>query len=346
MEVELVRDIVDALCLGQDIAIIRIIGRSGSAPRDVGSACVVHEDGSLVGSVGGGYLEHRVVVFAREKLQSGADGAWTFALSRDEMDREKMICGLDVTFFVETVRATDSETRNIFQAIFDSLEAGKVDIALLTEIPADKGLNISPGKLLMIDGKKVLGTLDETFTHGTEDGFALIDEGDEQCRYICERFTVQPEVVIWGGGHVGIAIAKLARDVGFRAVVVDDREEITAKVDPTCVDEIYNGPFTPESVARYVSAHSYVVIVTRSPVHDSDILQAVLGLEQQPVYLGMVGSRRKKKIIEEKMVKAGVEQQKLNRLHLPIGLEIYAESPAEIAVSIIAEMIAHKNAPI
>lgn len=345
MEVELVRDIVDALCLGEDIAIIRIIGRSGSAPRDIGSACVVHEDGSLVGSVGGGYLEHRVVVFAREKLQSGADGAWTFALSRDEMAREKMICGLDVTFFVEPVRATDSETRNIFQSIFDSLEAGKVDIALLTEIPADQGLHVSPGKLLRIDGKKVLGTLDDTFTHGNEDGFALTHEGDEQCRCICERFTVQPEVVIWGGGHVGIAIAKLAKDVGFRAVVVDDREEITAKVDPTCVDEIHNAPFSAESVSKYVSHQSYVIIVTRSPVHDGEILEAVLRLQQQPVYLGMVGSRRKKKIMEEKVLQAGVKQENLDRLRLPIGLDINAESPSEIAVSVIAEMIIQKNTP-
>lgn len=303
MEVELVRDIVDTLRLGEKIAIIRIIGRNGSAPRDIGSACIVHEDGSLAGSVGGGFLEHRVVLFAREKLKTGADGAWTFTLSRDEMDREKMICGLDVTFFVETVRATNSETRAIFQTILDSLEEGRNEkngIVLLTEIVWDQGKNISPRKLLMIGGKKVLGQLDEKVAGGTEGAFEILEAGEEQCRCICEGFAVQPEVVIWGGGHVGIAIARLAKEVGFRAVVIDDRAEITAKVDPSWLDEIHNAPFTAESVAKYVFTHSYVVIVTRSPVHDSEILEAVLGLEQQPFYLGMVGSRRKKKIIEGK----------------------------------------------
>jgi xanthine dehydrogenase accessory factor len=146
-----------------------------------------------------------------------------------------------------------------------------------------------------------------------------------------------PTLYIVGAGHVGLHLARAAGDAGFRLVVVDDREKF-ANAERFPDAEIVVEPI-PEWLARAeLPSTAYVAILTRGHQHDLDAVRALAGRELR--YLGLIGSRAKIARIAEALRGEGLPEACLARLHAPIGLDIGAVSPAEIAISIAAEMIA------
>lgn len=155
------------------------------------------------------------------------------------------------------------------------------------------------------------------------------------------HLEVAPTVLIAGAGHVGQALSKQALDLGFQVVVIDDREEYanSKRFDPRArliVDDI------AQALRDYpIDPHCYVVIVTRGHNHDFEALEAVIRSEAG--YIGMIGSKRKAKLLLTDLVEAGVEQALIERIHTPIGLPIGAVTVPEIAVSIVAQLIQQRR---
>jgi len=158
-----------------------------------------------------------------------------------------------------------------------------------------------------------------------------------------EEFIIEPcqtndTLVIFGAGHVGFHLAKMAHLTDFRTIVVDDRAEFANRNRFEHAHTVLVAdPFTTAFDTLSIDKNAYIVILTRGHLHDQAVLEAAL--KTDPAYIGMIGSRRKRDQIYANLIKKGVSTESLNQVYSPIGLEIGSETPAEIAVSIIGQII-------
>lgn len=164
-----------------------------------------------------------------------------------------------------------------------------------------------------------------------------IDETD----FFVEIYVKNPQLIILGGGHVSQPVAKIGKMLGFHVTVMDDREEFVTKERFPDADRLIQSTYEeiPEKIPVYENA--YYVIVTRGHLGDSASARQIL--KRPYVYLGMIGSRNKVKLTREKLLREGFTEDQLNTIHAPIGLPIGGHMPAEIAVSITAEIVQEKN---
>jgi xanthine dehydrogenase accessory factor len=152
-----------------------------------------------------------------------------------------------------------------------------------------------------------------------------------------EPIVPKPEVLIFGGGHISLYLAKISAMVGFQVTVIDDRAEFANRERFPEAEDVIAEDFPKAQGKLRVHRSSYIVIVTRGHASDQEVLEWAVGTEAR--YIGMIGSRRKIQTVYENLRKKDIPSEKLARVHAPIGLDIGALTPEEIAVSIIAEMI-------
>jgi xanthine dehydrogenase accessory factor len=148
-------------------------------------------------------------------------------------------------------------------------------------------------------------------------------------------------LVVVGGGHVGQAIGKLAPDLDFDVAVVDDRAEYVTRERFPLARQLLHGPIDEVLRNLSIDADTYCVIVTRGHNHDEEALYHLAN--RGAAYVGMIGSRRKIKLIFDDLEAEGISREALARVHAPIGLEIGSQTVPEIAVSILAELVAYRN---
>lgn len=174
------------------------------------------------------------------------------------------------------------------------------------------------------------------------DGVATNDQpvcGGEMTAFI-EPIGVKPRLYVVGAGHIGQALAKIGKIIGFRVIVVDDRQEFANREKFPDADEILIMDYNKVAEEIEVDQSSYIVIVTRGHQHDKEVLRALI--RSKAKYIGMIGSKRKVKEISQTMLDEGIEKELLDSVYAPIGLDIGAQTSSEIAVSIVAEIVAHK----
>lgn len=172
-----------------------------------------------------------------------------------------------------------------------------------------------------------------------ENAYFAMQTVDEQggARSFEIEFVPSPRLVIAGAGHVGAALASLASSIGFETLVIDDRQDmVTPNRFPTSRGIV--GDIERELRSLKVDPQTYLVVVTRGHKHDGAALAAIINSPAK--YIGMIGSKRKVRTVIEELAKLGVSRDKLLRVQAPIGLELGAVTPAEIAVSIAAQLIA------
>jgi xanthine dehydrogenase accessory factor len=163
------------------------------------------------------------------------------------------------------------------------------------------------------------------------------DSEGRETDVLAEPVFADPALYIFGGGHVSTEIVPLAARAGFKVVVIDDREEYAAPDRFPQAAKVQCRPFAGVLKKLDIDHTSYIVIVTRGHMHDKTILEQSLKTDAK--YIGMIGSRRKRDMIYDKLLEEGFTQDDLGRICSPIGLDIGAETPEEIAVSIAAELI-------
>lgn len=164
-----------------------------------------------------------------------------------------------------------------------------------------------------------------------------IDETD----FFVEIYVKNPQLIILGGGHVSQPVAKIGKMLGFHVTVMDDREEFVTRERFPDADRLIKGTFEEISEKLPAYENAYYVIVTRGHLGDSTCARQIM--KRPYVYLGMIGSRNKVRLTREKLLGEGFTEEQLNTIHAPIGLPIGGQMPAEIAVSITAEIVQEKN---
>ena len=254
--------------------------------------------------------------------------------------------------------------QEVFTAALEALERGE-PAALVTIVSTIGSTPQRVGaKMLVFSDGRIVGTIgggcyeNDAFWKAREAiktrrpemvHYELSDDFAQETGLVCggqmdvyiEPIEPSPELYIIGAGHVGFHLARLAADVGFRVHVVDDREKF-ANLErfPTAVEVVADD--IPAWIDRAnLPAHAYAVIVTRGHTNDLEALRVLAPRELR--YLGLIGSRAKVARIYEALVEAHMPAEALRRVHAPIGLDIGAVTPQEIAVSILAELIAVKH---
>jgi len=158
-----------------------------------------------------------------------------------------------------------------------------------------------------------------------------------QMEFFIEPVSSGPRLLIFGGGHVGLAVARLSSLLGYSHVIFEERQEFTTTDRFPNASEIISGSYSDIAESFNISATDYIIIVTHSHDCDAQVLRAVSGKNYG--YLGMICSKKKRKEIFQKLIDEGFSGKELEQIHAPIGLSIGAKSPAEIAVSIMAEIV-------
>ena len=241
---------------GHQAALVTIIGATGSTPAGIGSKMLVREDGSALGTIGGGSVEKLVIEEALRAVKTGRTRRLSYSLREGEV--AEMICGGDMEVFVEPI-------------------------------------------------------------------------------------LQEPSLFIFGGGHIALALSRMARLVGFRIIVVDDRPEFASRERFPEAERTIGADFAEAFSDLDIDSSSYIVIVTHAHAGDEVVLEKALQTEAR--YVGMIGSKRKNNVVFENLRAKGVAQASIDRTHAPIGVPIHAWTSEEIAVSILAEIIKVRRAP-
>ena len=257
--------------------------------------------------------------------------------------------------------------REVFAAIAEALERGET-AALVTIVSARGSTPQRVGaKMLVFADGRTIGTIGGGCYESDAFGkardaitarkpqlvhYELSDDFAQETGLICggqmdvyiEPIEPSPELYIIGGGHVGYHLARLAHEVGFRVHVVDDREKFANRERFPTAEEVVADDIPTWLAAATLPPHAYAVIVTRGHTNDLEALRALAPRELR--YLGLIGSRAKVARVYDALTADGVPAEQLTRIHAPIGLNIGAVTPQEIAVSILAELIAVKHGKI
>jgi xanthine dehydrogenase accessory factor len=163
------------------------------------------------------------------------------------------------------------------------------------------------------------------------------DPGGSRVEFLVEPLCSEPTVYLFGAGHVSEQIAPLARKVQFKVVVLDDRDMFANRDRFPEADEIIVSPFETCFDRLPIDESSYIIIVTRGHLYDGVVLEQAVKTKAR--YIGMIGSRKKIRVLYQNLIEKGVARETLEQVRAPIGLEIHSETPEEIAVSIVAQLI-------
>jgi xanthine dehydrogenase accessory factor len=276
-------------------------------------------------------------------LASGRPAVLEVRLSGQAVAGAEMLCGGNVDVLIEPVFPEDAGAESVFQALQAMIAEGRRGV-LLTVVTA--GRRMVQRSILSATGN-VIGDASGRFEAAGIDprqwadarGFSLeaLDPGKDPALVLVEPVEPEALLVLFGGGHISTFVAPLAHTVGFRVCVIDDRAEFANSERFPTAERLLVCPVSAAFERIAVTPATYLVIVTRGHIHDREALRAALAT--RPAYIGMIGSRRKRDLIYASLVEEGVPAEDLRRVHCPIGISIGAETPQEIAVSIVAELI-------
>jgi xanthine dehydrogenase accessory factor len=323
-------------------ALATIVSRHGSTPRTAGTRMIVTAEDPPIGTIGGGLLEARVLQKARGVLASGLPSLVPFDLSHSDVAAMDMICGGRLDVLLEVVEPGSPAAA---AAASWSKAVVSPDPSLFMTLIRIRGSSlegVTHG--LVRQGRLVSGDLDleaETLASAMRGCVKLtqlqtVPLGESLL--LVDPVLPAETVFLFGAGHVAQPTARLAKIVGFRVVVVDDRPEFAnSERFPDADDIRVVKNFDVALKLLDIDHRGYIVIVTRGHLHDRTVLMQAL--RTAAGYVGMIGSRRKRDHIFNSLRKEGVTQNDIGRVHAPIGLDIGGESCEEIAVSIVAELV-------
>jgi xanthine dehydrogenase accessory factor len=340
-------ELVRTLAAGEKCVLARIIRQVGSAPRRVGAKLLVKMDGSLVGTIGGGLLEHCVLRRAKDVMVSGKSAVLHIRLTGQEVAASEMLCGGNVDVLIEPVFAGDAGAGHVFKELIALAAQGRCG-TLVTRVANDRE---SGGRFLVTEDGGIVGDASglsgasgidiARWSSVREFSLETLADCEGTPTVFLEPVEADAVLLLFGAGHISTFVAPLARMVGFRVCVVDDREEFANPRRFPTADQLLVCSVAEAFRRLVVTPATYIAIVTRGHAYDREVLRAAL--PTRPAYLGMIGSRRKRELIYGSLMEEGVAVEELRRVHSPIGVSIGAETPEEIAVSIVAELIAVRS---
>jgi xanthine dehydrogenase accessory factor len=327
----------------RSIALATVVETWGSSPRQAGAKMAVTTESAMIGSVSGGCVETAV---AREALDSLADGLprlLQFGVSDDDAWEAGLACGGRISVFVEPLNiawwhsVTDSLRQNRVTATVTVLDGPCAGQKML--IDSETGIGYTSENLQPDYYSAILQTAQDTLSTGKTTRTRVAD-----LDVLIDVFNPRPQLIIVGGAHVAMALDVFARQLGFRVVLIDPRKAFATPERFPNVELIshrYPDKILPE---LGLNSETYLAILTHDPKIDDPALRVAL---PSPVpYIGILSSKRTHEKRIKRLIAAGLDEQLLARIRTPIGLDIGAKTPEEVALCIIAEIVAVRNGAI
>ncbi len=312
---------------GRTAAMATVSRRRGSLPMARDAKLVVSDDGYHWGTVGGGCTEADVIDQALGAARAGRPAVVRHTLNADLAGDVGLSCGGTAEFFLEPIVAS-TDAAALYEAVGRAI-LRRTPAEVLTALDWEAG----PAKLARVG--------DATLAVGTMPGPDLgsVQQGDarQEGSVFIEPIPRLPRVLVFGVGHVGAEIARLAARAGFYVVAVDDRADFADRNRLPGVDEVIAADFRVVLDGLVLDGDDFVLATTRGHSFDAYIVERTAATHAR--YVGMLGSRRKKEVIWKALRDAGISHEALGRVRVPIGESIGADTPAEIAVSVVAELI-------
>jgi xanthine dehydrogenase accessory factor len=330
---------------GKAVAIGTVIQTWGSAPRGVGAKMGVSNEGEISGSVSGGCVEGAVVEAGMEVLHTDTPQLLHFGVADETAWEVGLACGGTIDVFVNRIDLAWYEP--LTSAIHE-----ENTVATATII---QGESAQLGRTLVLneDGTHhgSLGDgLDEATLEAAREGIASGKSGRITIQHSQEGKEVDifldvilpsPVLVIIGGAHISIALANLAKILGFRTIIVDPRRSFGNQARFPDVDQLIQS-WPDQALAEIeLNRSTAVATLTHDPKLDDPAL--MVALTSQAFYVGALGSQKTQNKRRQRLLAAGLSETQVNRLHGPIGLDIHARTPEEIALSIMAEIVAARE---
>ena len=327
-------------------ALATLVSTRGTTPRKEGAKMWVGEGGRILGSVTiGGCVDAQVMAEAETVLAAAAPRLLEFNLGDEDAWEIGLTCGGTIEVFLEPVAlgAAPDGALPLYETLRGHVAGGRAG-ALVTRMDPPR----AGAKLLVLDDGRRLGSLgeaalDEGGAAVAQEGFATgasrtVTLGADRVRCFVEIHMPPPTLLVVGAGHVAMPLVGLARTLGFRTVVVDGRPRLATRERFSEADELIVG--IPSEVARRVPLlpSTAVVLVAHDYKYDLPVLRHVLS--SPAGYVGMLGSRRRGEAILRLLREEGVSGTQLARIRVPIGLDLGARTAPEIALAILAEVVA------
>ena len=357
----------EAVSRHQPVAYTALVETRGSTPQKAGATMLVFPDGSQVGTLGGGCVEAEVKRRALRLLDAGQAELLTFNLDSDYGWDDGLICGGRMKMLVDPIREESDFT--YYRRLLDLLAADQGCTEAVILDPEKSG-GTAGDRYLLNDAGEVVASVCRTediqarsVSEGVTDecqptpslarraSVAAINENlrplSQRPRpYVAGGVSFLPHLrrcrlVIVGAGHVGQKVGELAAACDFDVWAVDDREQYCNAERFPAAKRLIVGEIDTALSGLDIDHNTYCLIVTRGHQHDE---QALYHLAETPArYVGLIGSQRKIKMIFEDLLRDGISREALDRVYAPLGFDIGSQTVPEIAVSIVAELIAHRN---
>lgn len=331
----------DHLRAGRAVCYTALVETRGSTPQKAGAAMLVFPDGSQRGTLGGGCVEAEVKRRALQILERGDTELLTFQLDSDYGWDDGLICGGRMKMLVDPLRPGSDVS--YYRTLADRLLAAR---GCTESISLEDTTDSKAGDRWIIDeqGELIASRRGNPVAENVRS--SLRDLKSRPRPYVDGGISYLPHLprcrlIIVGAGHVGQKVAQLASDVDFDVWVVDDREEYCNAERFPQAKRLIVAPFETSLTGLEIDSDTYCLIVTRGHNHDEEAL--ALLAETPARYVGLIGSKRKIKLIFSDLLQQGISPESLRQVYAPLGFDIGSQTVPEIAISILAELIAHRN---
>ncbi|MQG08071.1 MAG: XdhC family protein [SAR202 cluster bacterium] len=342
---EVIKGAVQALKEGENCVLVTVVRTKGSTPQKSGAMLLVKEDGSGIGTLGGGCVEGDIWFAATEILQKNTGPEFKdYYLNEDIAARDGLVCGGSMYFFLDPLHEKEDFV-GIGEKLIDAYQ-GNASITMATVVRSDRDELVPGSKLIIDSNSSISGTLGTQAVDGiaAEIGKDIAEVGqihnlnvDDNVEVFMEGFTIPPTLCMVGGGHVGKATADLAEQIGFKVIIVDDREEFCNIDRFPYASQLVQTSFSNWSDQLDIHTNTFVVVATRGHNYDDLALRSALNTKAR--YIGLLGSKRKTIMIYKLLASDGIPLDRLNQIYAPVGLDIGALTPEEIALSIMSELV-------
>lgn len=320
---------------GGRVAVATVVETWGSAPRRPGAKMALTSDGRITGSVSGGCVESAVVRIGQDVLETGVPQLATFGVADETAWEVGLACGGSITVLVEPLdpdelqfegEVSEAAGRGLVATVIDGPEAGD--------------------KLFWRDGRVVYSSLPPAITESVASLASGIDvpqrvELDDGALLFLDPLRPSPELVIVGGAHIAVALVRLATTLGYRTTVIDPRRAFGSPERFPDAGRLLQRWPAKALAGMDLTEDTAVITLSHDPKIDDPALLAAVG--SPAFYIGALGSRRTHAERSERLRSQGVTEDQLARIHAPIGLEIGAADPEEIALAILAEVVAERR---
>lgn len=324
----------------KNFVLASIVSSVGSTPRSKGTQMIIREDGSIFGTVGGGKMEASCIEKGLDSIKSKESFIYEFHLDNKDAHKSEMVCGGSGEILINYMDCNDENDLIVMEMASQAVNSHKKGW-VVTVLKDDKK------EILFVDENNNLKgeysgsqRMKDKLQNGIE-RLSIHSDAIENERFIVQKVHTMGKAYIFGAGHVSKETAAILDIIEFETIVLDDRSEFANK------DRFPNSRIIVLDSLENISGldiddDSYILIITRGHLYDYNVLN--WALKTNAYYIGMIGSKSKIKMTYEKLERDGFTKEDFKRVHAPIGIELDAKTPGEIAVSIAGELINERSA--